>query len=175
MDDLVALAGTLREHDISLVVDLVLNHVAREHEWAARARAGEQKYRDYFLIYPDRTEPDAFERTLPEIFPDFAPGSFTWDDEAQGWVWTTFNAFQWDLNWANPDVFAEFVDIICYLANNGVEVMRLDAIAFTWKVLGTDCQNEPRCMNSPRRSGRRCASSPRPVHSRPKRSSAHRT
>lgn len=143
MDDLVALAGTLRAHDISMVVDLVLNHVAREHEWAARARAGEQKYRDYFLIYPDRTEPDAFERTLPEIFPDFAPGNFTWDDEAQGWVWTTFNAFQWDLNWANPDVFAEFVDIICFLANNGVEVMRLDAIAFTWKALGTDCQNEP--------------------------------
>ena len=143
MDDLVALATTLRRHHMSLVVDLVLNHVAKEHEWAARARAGEQKYRDYFLIYPDRTEPDAYERTLPEIFPDFAPGSFTFDDELNGWVWTTFNSFQWDLNWANPDVFAEFVDIICFLANNGVEVMRLDAIAFIWKVLGTDCQNEP--------------------------------
>ena len=143
MDDLVALASTLRAHQISLVVDLVLNHVAREHEWAARARAGEQKYRDYFHIYPDRTVPDSYERTLPEVFPDFAPGNFTWDDEVQGWVWTTFNTFQWDLNWANPDVFAEFVDIISFLANNGVEVLRLDAIAFTWKELGTDCQNEP--------------------------------
>ena len=66
------------------------------------------------MIYPDRTLPDAYERTLPEVFPDFAPGSFTWDDEVQGWVWTTFNTFQWDLNWANPDVFAEFVDIICF-------------------------------------------------------------
>ncbi|MFT3860745.1 alpha-amylase family protein [Micropruina sp.] len=143
MDDLVALAATLRRERISLVVDLVLNHVAREHEWAARARAGEQKYRDYFMIFPDRTIPDAYERTLPEVFPDFAPGSFSWDDELQGWVWTTFNTFQWDLNWANPDVFAEFVDIVCFLANNGVEVLRLDAIAFIWKAMGTDCQNEP--------------------------------
>ena len=143
MDDLAALAGTLRGEGISLVVDLVLNHVAREHEWARRARAGEQKYRDYFHIFADRTMPDAYEQTLPEVFPDFAPGNFTWDDEAQGWVWTTFNSFQWDLNWANPDVFAEFADIVLFLANNGVEVFRLDAIAFTWKVLGTDCQNEP--------------------------------
>ncbi len=143
MDDLASLASTLRGQGISLVVDLVLNHVAREHEWAVRARAGEQKYRDYFHIFGDRELPDAYERTLPEVFPDFAPGNFTWDDEAQGWVWTTFNAFQWDLNWANPDVFAEFADLILFLANNGVEVLRLDAIAFIWKEMGTDCQNEP--------------------------------
>ena len=143
MDDLAGLASTLRGQGISLVVDLVLNHVAREHEWAVRARAGEQKYRDYFHIFGDRELPDAYERTLPEVFPDFAPGNFTWDDEAQGWVWTTFNAFQWDLNWANPDVFAEFADLILFLANNGVEVLRLDAIAFIWKEMGTDCQNEP--------------------------------
>ena len=143
MDDLATLAGTLRGQGISLVVDLVLNHVAREHEWAVKARQGEQKYRDYFHIYGDRELPDAYERTLPEIFPDFAPGNFTWDDEAQGWVWTTFNSFQWDLNWANPDVFAEFADLVLFLANNGVEVLRLDAIAFTWKAMGTDCQNEP--------------------------------
>src|SRR5207253_1490510 len=84
--------------------DLVLNHVAREHEWAVRARAGDPAYADYFLLYPDRTEPDAFERTLPEVFPDFAPGSFSLDDELGQWVWTTFNSWQWDLNWANPDV-----------------------------------------------------------------------
>ena len=143
IDDLSALAARLRSRGMSLVLDLVLNHVAREHEWAERARAGEQRYRDYFLLYPDRTEPDAWERTLPEVFPDFAPGSFTWDDEAVGWVWTTFNSYQWDLNWANPDVFCEFVDIICFLVNAGIEVLRLDAIAFIWKRLGTNCQNQP--------------------------------
>jgi len=143
IDDLATLAGLLRQHGISLVLDLVLNHVAREHEWARRARAGEQKYRDYFLIYPDRTEPDAFERTLPEVFPDFAPGNFSHDDEAGGWVWTTFNSYQWDVDWSNPDIFCEFLDIILFLANAGVEVIRLDAIAFIWKRLGTDCQNQP--------------------------------
>ncbi|MDU0349374.1 alpha-amylase family protein [Actinomyces sp. MRS3W] len=143
MDDLAHLTGALRKEGMSLVIDLVLNHVAREHEWARRARAGEQRYRDYFLIYPDRTEPDAYERTLPEIFPDFAPGNFTWDEEADGWVWTTFNSFQWDLNWRNPHVMEEFVSIILELAGRGVEVLRLDAIAFTIKRKGTDCQGQP--------------------------------
>jgi amylosucrase len=141
--DLRALTRRLREEGISLCLDLVLNHVAREHEWARRARAGEQAYRDYFLVYPDRSMPDAFERTLPEVFPDFAPGSFTWDADLDGWVWTTFNDYQWDLGWANPSVLCEFADVILDLANHGVEVFRLDAIAFTWKRLGTSCQNQP--------------------------------
>ncbi len=143
MDDLRTLTRRLRRDGISLCLDLVLNHVAREHEWARRARAGEQSYRDYFYVYPDRTMPDAFERTLPEVFPDFAPGSFTWDDELDGWVWTTFNAYQWDVSWSNPDVLCEFADIVLNLANHGVEVLRLDAIAFTWKRMGTNCQNQP--------------------------------
>ena len=142
-EDLRELTRRLRARGISLVVDLVLNHVAREHEWAVRARAGESAYRDYFHIHPDRSLPDAYEATMPEVFPDFAPGSFTWDDEAAGWVWTTFNQWQWDLNWANPDVMLEFAEIVLFLANHGVEVIRLDAIAFVWKRLGTNCQNQP--------------------------------
>lgn len=142
-DDLRELTTRLRRHDISVCIDLVLNHVAREHEWAARARAGEQRYRDYFLVFPDRTEPDRYEATLPEVFPDFAPGNFTHDPDLDGWVWTTFNDYQWDLNWANPDVLVEMLDVICYLANLGVEVLRLDAIAFIVKRLGTNCQNQP--------------------------------
>ena len=94
-------------------------------------------------MYPDRTVPDAYERTLPDVFPDFAPGNFTWDDELGGWVWTTFNEFQWDVNWANPAVLREYAGIILDLANRGVDVLRLDAIAFMWKRLGTDCQGEP--------------------------------
>lgn len=142
MDDLSGLARELRGRGISLVLDLVLNHVAREHEWVERARAGEEQYRDYFHFFADRGLPDAYEASLPEVFPDFAPGNFTWDEQAGeggtgGWVWTTFNTYQWDLNWGNPDVLAEFVDIILNLANRGVEVFRLDAIAFIWKRLGS--------------------------------------
>ena len=143
MDDLRALTAGLRERGMSLCLDLVLNHVAREHEWAARARAGEAAYQDFFLTYPDRTEPDRWEATLPEVFPDFAPGNFSWDEDLRSWVWTTFNAWQWDLDWSNPAVLEEFADIICDLANSGCEVFRLDAIAFVWKRMGTNCQNQP--------------------------------
>ena len=143
LDDLRALAADLRAAGISLVLDLVLNHVAREHEWAVAARAGDLRYRRYFRIFPDRKLPDAYERTLPEVFPDFAPGSFTWDDDLQGWVWTTFNSWQWDVDWSNHEVFVEYADIVLFLANAGVEVVRLDAIAFLWKRMGTTCQNEP--------------------------------
>ncbi|SEB52466.1 amylosucrase [Nocardioides exalbidus] len=142
-DDLRDLATVLRSQGISLCLDLVLNHVAREHEWAVAARAGDADKRAYFLVYDDRATPDAFEVTLPEVFPDFAPGSFTWDDELAGWVWTTFNDYQWDVDWSNPAVLCEYAAIILELANLGVEVFRLDAIAFIWKRLGTDCQNQP--------------------------------
>lgn len=143
VDDLRALTTTLRAEGISLCLDLVLNHVAREHAWAAAARAGDQDKRAYFHVHEDRAVPDAYEATLPEVFPDFAPGSFTFDDELDAWVWTTFNDYQWDLDWSNPAVLCEFADIILALANVGVEVFRLDAIAFLWKRLGTDCQNQP--------------------------------
>jgi amylosucrase len=146
-DDLVALADALHEVGIALTVDLVLNHVAREHAWAVAARGGDERYARYFHVYPDRALPDAYERSLPEIFPDFAPGSFTFDPDLLGgrggWVWTTFNAFQWDLDWSNPDVFVEMLDVVLYLANLGVDCLRLDAVAFLWKRMGTDCQNQP--------------------------------
>src|SRR6478752_6463836 len=118
-DDLRHLAATLRRNGISLVMDLVLNHVAAEHAWAQAARAGDQHYRDYFYVFGDRSEPDRYEATLPEVFPDFAPGSFSYSPELNGWVWTTFNTWQWDTNWSNPDVFAEYADIILFLANAG--------------------------------------------------------
>lgn len=143
MDDLRDLATALRGRGISLCVDLVLNHVAREHAWAEAARAGDAEHRAYFHVFPDREGPDAYERTLPEVFPDFAPGSFTWDGDLAGWVWTTFNEWQWDLDWSNPAVLEEFARIVLDLANQGVEILRLDAIAFLWKRLGTSCQNQP--------------------------------
>ena len=143
IDDLDLVCAALRERGMSVCVDLVLNHCADTHVWAKAAVAGDERYRDYFYTYPDRTEPDAFERTLPEVFPDFAPGNFTWVESMQRWVWTTFNSYQWDLNWSNPAVFTEVVEIMGDLANRGVEVMRMDAVAFMWKRLGTDSQNQP--------------------------------
>jgi amylosucrase len=143
MADLRDLATALRRRGISLTLDLVLNHVAYEHQWAELARDGDDYYRGFFHLYPDREVPDSYEMSLPEVFPDFAPGNFSYDNDAQAWVWTTFNSWQWDLNWHNPEVFYEFADLICWLANIGVECLRLDAIAFIFKRMGTSCQNQP--------------------------------
>jgi amylosucrase len=141
--DLEDLIGTLHDAGISTCLDLVMNHTSSDHEWAVRARRGSAYYQGLYLTFPDRTLPDAYEATLPEVFPTMSPGNFTWADEMQAWVWTTFRDFQWDLNWANPDVLVEMTDVLLYLANLGVDIIRLDAVAFTWKRLGTNCQNQP--------------------------------
>ena len=142
-EDLKELIGRLRSAGISTCVDLVMNHTSSDHEWAMEARRGSAYHRGLYLTFPDRHLPDAYERTLPEVFPTMSPGNFTWVDEMGSWVWTTFRDFQWDLNWANPHVMFEMAGILLYLANLGVEIVRLDAVAFTWKRLGTNCQNQP--------------------------------
>jgi len=142
MDDLERLCDRLRERGISLCIDLVLNHTAAEHPWALAAAAGDPEAAEMYYIYPDRRQPNRWERTLPNVFPDTAPGNFTRLPDGR-WVWTTFNSFQWDLNWSNPRVFLEMVDVLLALAARGVEVFRLDAVAFMWKRLGTNCQNQP--------------------------------
>ncbi|MDT8857398.1 amylosucrase [Paracoccaceae bacterium Fryx2] len=143
MADFETVAAALRERGISLCVDLVLNHTAKEHGWAKKAAKGNPKYQDHYLMFDDDTLPKQYEKTLVEVFPANAPGSFTHYPEMGKWVWTTFNEHQWDLNWANPQVFLEIVGIMLHLANKGVDVLRLDAVAFLWKRLGTRCQSEP--------------------------------
>ncbi len=143
MDDLTALAQALQSEGISLVLDFVFNHTSDEHPWAQRAIAGDPEYQEFYYLFPDRTMPDAYERTLREIFPTVRRGSFTWRDDLQRWVWTTFNSFQWDLNYANPAVFRAMAEEMLFIANAGVEILRLDAVAFIWKRLGTSCENLP--------------------------------
>lgn len=155
MADLEQLCRRMRERRMSVCIDLVLNHCAAEHDWAVRARAGEPDYEAMFWIFPNRRLPNRYEATLPEVFPDFAPGNFTRLADGR-WVWTTFNEFQWDLNWSNPRVFVELTDILLDLANRGVDVFRLDAVAFMWKRMGTDCQNQPE-VHSLLRALRACA------------------
>lgn len=143
MTDLQNLSKVLRSRGISLCVDMVLNHTAKEHAWALKARKGDLAHQDMYLMFADDTLPRAYEKDLIEIFPENAPGSFTYYDDLEKWVWTTFNAHQWDLNWANPRVFIEIAKIMMFLANKGVDVLRLDAVAFMWKRMGTRCQSEP--------------------------------
>lgn len=141
MQQLASLAQELRQYGISLVVDLVFNHTSDEHAWAQAALSGDADYREYYRIFPDRREPDAYEATLREIFPDEHPGAFTYWPAIESWVWTTFHSYQWDLNYDNPVVFNRMAEEMLFLANNGVEILRLDAVAFIWKKLGTNCEN----------------------------------
>ena len=162
MEQLASLARELRNAGISLVVDLVFNHTSDEHTWAARAKAGDEEFVDFYRIFPSRELPDRYEQTLREIFPDEHPGAFTLLSQSprsvsgrgvpegqgegqsvQHWVWTTFHSYQWDLNYANPAVFNRMAEEMLFLANQGVEVIRLDAVAFIWKEMGTNCENLP--------------------------------
>ncbi|MFN8473774.1 MAG: alpha-amylase family glycosyl hydrolase [Anaerolineae bacterium] len=143
MEQLADLAAELRREGISLTVDLVFNHTALDHEWALKARAGDANYEEYYRIFPDRTMPDRYELTMREIFPDEHPGAFTYEPEMGKWVWTTFHSYQWDLNYANPAVFNAMAEEMLFLANQGVEVLRLDAVAFIWKQMGTSSENLP--------------------------------
>lgn len=141
LDELDQLADSMHKREMLLALDVVVNHTSDEHEWAQRARAGEQKYQDYYYVFPNRDIPDMFEESMPEIFPETSPGNFTWDEEMGQWVMTVFNSYQWDLNYNNPGVFIEMVDVILFWANRGADIVRLDAVAFLWKKIGTSCQN----------------------------------
>ncbi|MBS3809159.1 MAG: alpha-glucosidase C-terminal domain-containing protein [Desulfobacterales bacterium] len=143
MEELSALARILHDEGISLVLDFVVNHTSDEHIWARRAKSGDPDYQEYYLMFDDRTLPDQYQRHLRDIFPDARRGCFTYNQETGKWVWTTFNSFQWDLNYANPAVFRAMVEEMLFLANQGVQVLRLDAVAFIWKRLGTGCENLP--------------------------------
>ncbi|MCY7336278.1 MAG: alpha-amylase, partial [Chamaesiphon sp.] len=142
LDDLRTIAEEFSQRNILLTLDIVLNHTSDEHEWAQKAMRGERRYQDYYYVFENRQIPDLFEQSMPEVFPATDPGNFTWNVEMEKWVMTVFHEYQWDLNYSNPAVFIEMLDIILFWANQGVDILRLDAVAFLWKQVGTSCQNE---------------------------------
>ena len=142
MEELAQLAQELREAGISLVVDFIFNHTANNHEWACKAKSGDLEFQGYYWMFDREEETTAWQQHLRPIFPDRG-GSFTWCEDAQKWVWTTFFEFQWDLNYSNPEVFRGMLAEMLFLANKGIEILRMDAVAFIWKRPGTDCENQP--------------------------------
>ncbi len=143
INDLKKFSGKLLKDDMYLMLDIVLNHTSHRHEWAEKAKAGDKKYQDYFYMFPDRHIPDEFDKNMPDIFPESAPGNFTFVPECNKWVMTVFHNYQWDLNYSNPNVFIDMLDNVLYYANLGVDILRIDAPAFIWKQIGTACQNLP--------------------------------
>ena len=142
IEDLEALADRCREAGICLCMDFVMNHTSEDHEWAKRARAGEPEYQNRYFFYDSWDLPQQFEKTVPQVFPTTAPGSFTQLENGQI-VMTTFYPYQWDLNYANPQVFQDMTENLMYLVNRGIDVIRLDAVPYIWKELGTSCRNLP--------------------------------
>lgn len=142
MAELRDLFTALRQAGISPVLDFVFNHTSDEHEWAQKAAAGDAEHSGYYWIFPDRTEPDQYEQTVREIFPDEHPGAFTQLPDGR-WIWTTFHRYQWDLNYSNPAVFTAMAREMLFIANLGVDFLRMDAVAFVWKRKGTPCENLP--------------------------------
>ncbi|BFT31736.1 alpha-amylase family glycosyl hydrolase [Alteromonas sp. D210916BOD_24] len=140
--DLEKLATALQEEGINLVLDFVFNHTSDEHRWAKAALTGDPRYQHYYYLFDDRTLPDQYEHSLREIFPQVRRGSFTYNEQMEKWVWTTFNSFQWDLNYSNPEVFNDIAAEMLFLANIGCAALRLDALAFIWKEMGTNCENQ---------------------------------
>lgn len=141
INDLKSLEEKMNDEDMYLMIDIVLNHTSHHHKWAKKAKQGDAKYQDYYYMYSDRSTPDEFEQTMPEIFPESAPGNFTYIAEINKWVMTVFHRYQWDLNYTNPEVFVEMLDNILFYANLGVDILRIDAPAFIWKQTGTTSQN----------------------------------
>ena len=144
IEDLKFVAEEFHKKGIRLVLDFVFNHTSDEHEWALKAKKGEAKYMNYYYMYKDKAEVDEWNRNLREIFPTVRRGSFTYLEKQDIWVWTTFNSFQWDLNYSNPEVFLAMCEEMLAIANLGVDVLRLDALAFVWKEKGTVCESLPK-------------------------------
>ena len=148
MAELADLARAFRAAGISLVVDFILNHTADDHPWAEAAKAGDTDAQGFYWLYDDRRLPDRYQPWLRAIFPERGGDSFTWRPDIAGpaggkWAWTTFYTFQWDLNYRNPALFAAIAGEMLFLANQGIAVLRLDAVPFLWKEEGTNCENRP--------------------------------
>ncbi len=143
LSDLKNLQQSMQDQNMYLMIDIVLNHTSHQHEWAKKAKAGDTTFQEFFYMYNDRNIPDQFEHAMPEIFPEAAPGSFTYVQECNKWVMTVFHNYQWDLNYTNPAVLNAMLENIFFYANLGVDILRIDAPAFIWKQIGTSCQNLP--------------------------------
>ena len=143
MEDLEKLADACHKKGINLCMDFVMNHTSQDHEWAKKARQGDGEYMSRYFFFNNWSIPAEYEKTVPQVFPTTAPGNFTWLDDCQHFVMTSFYPYQWDLNYRNPRVFNEMMYNFLFLANRGMDMIRIDAVPYIWKELGTDCRNLP--------------------------------
>ncbi len=141
MEDLEDLTAACHKKNMNVCMDFVMNHTSQDHEWAKRARQGDGEYMSRYFFFNNDTIPKMYEQTVPQVFPTTAPGNFTWLPDVGHFVMTSFYPYQWDLNYKNPRVFNEMMYNFLYLANKGIDIIRIDAVPYIWKELGTQCRN----------------------------------
>lgn len=141
MEDLEALTKKCHEKGMNVCMDFVMNHTSEDHEWAVKARKGEGEYMSRYFFFDNPVIPERYEQTVPQVFPTTAPGNFTYLPELDHYVMTTFYPYQWDLNYGNPRVFNEMMYNFLYFANIGMDIIRIDAVPYIWKEMGTPCRN----------------------------------
>lgn len=142
MDELRDLFGTMRKHGISPIMDVTINHVADDHEWAQAAKKGDPERLAHFFVM-NEAEKNEYDKDLPPMFPDIRAGSFTKNDDVGGFVLTSFMSTQWDLNYSNPKTLLAMTDELLFILNQGAEVLRMDAVPHIWKKKGTGCKGLP--------------------------------
>lgn len=147
MTELKKLCSECHARNISICLDFVMNHTSEDHEWAIKAKAGEEEYQKRYFFYDNYEIPAQYEATVPQVFPTTAPGNFTLNEETGKYVMTTFYPYQWDLNYGNPVVLNEMIYNMLFLVNQGVDIVRIDAVPYIWKQLGTNCRNLPQVHN----------------------------
>ena len=141
MEDLETLTKKCHEKGMNVCMDFVMNHTSEDHEWAVKARKGEGEYMSRYFFFDNPVIPERYEQTVPQVFPTTAPGNFTYLPELDHYVMTTFYPYQWDLNYGNPRVFNEMMYNFLYFANIGMDIIRIDAVPYIWKEMGTPCRN----------------------------------
>lgn len=141
MEDLETLTKKCHEKGMNVCMDFVMNHTSEDHEWAVKARKGEGEYMSRYFFFDNPVIPERYEQTVPQVFPTTAPGIFTYLPELDHYVMTTFYPYQWDLNYGNPRVFNEMMYNFLYFANIGMDIIRIDAVPYIWKEMGTPCRN----------------------------------
>ena len=128
----------LKQSGYRLMVDAVINHISRESEWFQRFLGGEEYYRDFFIVVD--SDIDLSNVIRPHALPLLTAVE---TQEGEKYVWTTFSADQIDLNYANPRVTLAIIDVILFYVGQGADIIRLDAIAYLWKEVGTTCIHLP--------------------------------
>lgn len=141
MKDLENLTAACHKKNINICMDFVMNHTSEDHEWAKKARQGDGEYMSRYFFFDSWDIPQRYEQTVPQVFPTTAPGNFTYLPEIGHYVMTSFYPYQWDLNYKNPRVFNEMMYNFLYLVNRGIDIIRIDAVPYIWKELGTQCRN----------------------------------